>query len=202
MKIYLEEIKNVDLSYVESFFPKKYKEHQINIQSDLNTGNEKGEHYKLLSYLSDLFNGETILDLGTRDGLSSLVLAMNGKNKVITYDLQNKPKEMFDFESKVPNLEFKQMNVFHENIEIFKESRFIFMDLDPHDGVQEKKMIELLDSIDWKGILVADDIEWFPNMKIWFDGLNKIKYNVTKWGHGSGTGIIDFSEKLEILNLK
>ena len=201
MKLQLNEIKNMDLSYIETFFPKKFKEHQINIQSDLNTGNEKGEHYKLLSYISSLITNETILELGTRDGLSALVLAKNGQNKVITYDLQNKPEEMDTFEHLVPNLEFKQMNVFHEDLNVLKNSKIIFMDLDPHDGNQEKRMVELLDSIEWKGILIADDIEWFPEMKNWYNNLNKKKYNVTKWGHGSGTGIIDFSENLEILDL-
>jgi predicted O-methyltransferase YrrM len=201
MKIQLNEIKNTDLSYVETFFPKKFKEHQINIQSDLNTGNEKGEHYKLLSYISSLISNETILDLGTRDGLSALVLAKNGQNKIISYDLENKPEEMITFEHLVPNLEFKQMNVFHEDLNVFRNSKVIFMDLDPHDGYQEKRMVELLDSIEWKGILIADDIEWFPGMKDWYDNLNKTKYNVTKWGHGSGTGIIDFGGNLEVLGL-
>jgi predicted O-methyltransferase YrrM len=201
MKLQLNEIKNMDLSYVETFFPKKFKEHQINIQSDLNTGNEKGEHYKLLSYISSLITNETILDLGTRDGLSALVLAKNGQNKVISYDLEKKPEEMLMFEHLLPNLEFKQMNVFDEDLNVFKNSKVIFMDLDPHDGHQEKKMIELLNSIKWKGILIADDIEWFPGMKDWFNNVNKTKYNVTKWGHGSGTGIIDFGGDLEVLDL-
>jgi hypothetical protein len=37
-------------------------------------------------------------------------------------------------------------------------------------------------------------------MKDWYNNLNKIKYNVTKWGHGSGTAIIDFSENLKIVS--
>jgi predicted O-methyltransferase YrrM len=193
MKLELNKIENVDLSYVETFYPKKFKEHQINVQSNLNTGNEKGEHYKLLSHISSLVTNETILDLGTRDGLSALVLAKNGQNRVITYDLES--KHLFS------NLEFKQMNVFNEDLDVFRTSKIIFMDLDPHDGHQEKRMVELLDSIEWNGVLIADDIEWFPGMKNWFDTLNKTKYNVTKWGHGSGTGIIDFGNNLEVLGL-
>jgi hypothetical protein len=183
MKIELENVKDIDLSYVKDFFPEKYEKHKIN---EMNTGIESGEHYKLLSYLSDLFENETILDLGTRDGLSALVLSKNNKNKVITYDLLPKPEQMIPFENLIPNCEFKQMNVFDENIEIIKSS---------------KKFSELLESINYQGIVVCDDIEWFPAMNLWWNNLTQVKYNVTKFGHGSGTGIIDFSGSVVILGL-
>lgn len=195
MKINLSEVKNENLSYVEEFFPEKYKNHKIN---EMNTGIENGEHYKLLSYFSNLFEGEIILDLGTRDGLSALVLSKNQKNKVVTYDLLPKPSEMISFEHLIPNCEFKQMNVFDENEEIIKSSKLMFLDLDPHDGIQEKKFIEWLEKINYDGLIICDDIEWFPAMSRWWNELKQSKYNVTKYGHGSGTGIIDFSKKLEI----
>jgi predicted O-methyltransferase YrrM len=198
MKIELENVKDINLSYVKDFFPEKYEKHKIN---EMNTGIENGEHYKLLSYLSDLFENETILDLGTRDGLSALVLSKNNKNKVITYDLLPKPEQMIPFENLIPNCEFKQMNVFDEDIEIIKSSKLIFLDLDPHDGIQEKKFSELLESINYQGIVVCDDIEWFSAMNSWWNNLTQVKYNVTKFGHGSGTGIIDFSSSVEVLGL-
>ena len=43
--------------------------------------------YYLLKYVSDLFENELILDLGTNHGHSSLVLASNNKNRVETYDV-------------------------------------------------------------------------------------------------------------------
>lgn len=198
MKIDLEKIKNVDLLYVKDFFPEKYEKHKIN---EMNLGMENGEHYKLLSFVSDLLEGVTILDLGTRDGLSAFVLSKNKKNKIITYDLLPKPSEMLKFENLIPNCEFKQLNIFNENLDIIKNSKLIFLDLDPHDGIQEKKFIEILETIDYKGIVICDDIEWFPSMKNWWDNLTQKKYNVTKFGHGSGTGIIDFSNELEIMGL-
>ena len=190
MKINLNEVKNENLSYVETFFPEKYEKHKIN---DMNIGIENGEHYKLLSYLSGLFEGELLLDLGTRDGLSALVLSKNQKNRIITYDLLPKPSEMASFEDSIPNCEFKQMNVFDEDISIIKSSKLIFLDLDPHD------VINLLEQINYDGIIICDDIEWFPAMSRWWNELKQAKYNVTKYGHGSGTGIIDFSKKLEII---
>jgi predicted O-methyltransferase YrrM len=198
MKINLNEIKNCDLSFVSQFYPNKYERHKIN---EMNVGQEQGEHYKLLYYLSTILENELILDLGTRDGLSALCLAYNKKNKVITYDLSDKPKEMLEFENELPNLTFKQMNVFDETTETFKKSKLIFLDLDPHDSVQENKFIELMESIEYDGIIVADDIVWFPRMQFWWNNLTQKKYDVTKFGHGSGTGIIDFSKNLEIIGL-
>jgi hypothetical protein len=106
---------------------------------------------------------------------------------------------MIAFENLIPNCEFKQMNVFDEDINIIKSSKLIFLDLDPHDGIQEKKFIDLLEQVNYDGIIVCDDIEWFPAMSRWWNELKQPKYNVTKYGHGSGTGLIDFSGKIEIL---
>jgi len=196
MKINLSEIKNENLTYVEEFFPEKYSKHKIN---EMNVGIENGEHYKLLSFFSKIFENEVFLDLGTRDGLSALVLSKNQKNKVYTYDLLPKPSEMKNFEHLIPNCEFKQMNIFDENLETIKSSKVIFLDLDPHDGIQEKRFMEILEQIDYTGIVICDDIEWFSAMSQWWSGIKQTKYNVTKYGHGSGTGIIDFSNKLELI---
>ena len=196
MVVNLNKIQNQDLSYVEKYFPEKYNNHKIN---EMNNGIENGEHYKLLSYFSELLENETILDLGTRDGLSALVLSKNKKNKVITYDLLSKPSEMLSFEHLIPNCKFKQMNVFDESEDIIKSSKLMFLDLDPHDGIQEKKFIEWLEKIEYNGVIICYDIEWFPAMSRWWNELKQTKYNVTKYGHGSGTGIIDFSNKLELI---
>jgi len=196
MKLKLNEIKNENLNYVQEYFPEKYENHKIN---EMNSGIEGGEHYKLLSYLSNLFENEIILDLGTRDGLSALVLSKNNKNKIITYDLLPKPKEMTQFEKLIPNCEFKQMNIFDESNDIIKSSKLIFLDLDPHDGIQELAFMQRLELINYEGIVICDDIEWFPAMARWWKEIKQTKYNITKYGHGSGTGIIDFSNKLELI---
>jgi len=198
MIIDLTKVKDYDMSYVKDFFPRKYEQHKIN---EMNTGHEKGEHYKLLSYLSDLFEDELILDLGTRDGLSALSLSWNKKNSVITYDLEPKPEEMNSFESLIPNCEFKQMNIFDEDVEILKKAKLIFLDLDPHDGIQELRFMQILEEIEYKGIVICDDIEWFQKMKKWWNGITQKKYNITNYGHGSGTGLIDFTNEIEIIGL-
>ena len=44
--------------------------------------------YRLYAHLSTLFNGTTILDVGSRTGGSALALSYNEKNQVISYDLE------------------------------------------------------------------------------------------------------------------
>lgn len=202
MIINLSEVKNNDLSFVEEFFPEKYRKHKIN---EMNSGVEHGEHYKLLNYLSSLFENELILDLGTRDGLSALVLSKNLKNNVISYDILPKSKEISKFEKIIPNCLFKQKNIFDEDIYLIKKARLIFLDLDPHDGVQEQKFFDILEKINFKGIIILDDISaentyfYFPEMKQFWNNIKQKKYDVTKYGHGSGTGLVDFSNEINIL---
>ena len=40
------------------------------------------EHYRLLTYISNQFNGESFIDIGTLKGCSALALSTNLSNKV------------------------------------------------------------------------------------------------------------------------
>ena len=76
MIIDYKQIYNIDTS----FFNKYFGSHAVTFCQP------RGEHYKLLSYISQQYNGITILDVGTLRGASCLALAQNKNNKVITYD--------------------------------------------------------------------------------------------------------------------
>jgi len=57
--------------------------HIIGEEKEINFFSEPGkEHYKLLSYLSTLFNNSNILDIGTHLGHSSLALSYNKTNTI------------------------------------------------------------------------------------------------------------------------
>ena len=45
------------------------------------------EHYRLLSYISTLYNNENIFDIGTYKGFSSIALGYNPTNKIVSYDI-------------------------------------------------------------------------------------------------------------------
>ena len=53
---------------------------------DLKSGRQE---YRLYSYLTTLFNGCTILDIGTLDGRSAIALSHNETNNVISYNIKD-----------------------------------------------------------------------------------------------------------------
>ena len=79
---------------------------------------------------------------------------------------------------------------FTEDEEI-RKTRFIFLDVD-HDGLYEDKFYSFLNSIEWKGILVLDDIHLNEPMKNFWNGISQEKYDLTQIGHWSGTGLVVF----------
>ena len=89
-------------------------------------------------------------------------------------------------------IEFRQVNGL-ELIEEFKDAPFIFIDVDPHDGVQERVMIKKLEDVGFKGVLMLDDINLNKEMKFFWDEITQKKVDVSVIGHYSGTGIVFFS---------
>ncbi len=143
------------------------------------------EHYKLLAYLSTLFSGIIISDIGTFRGASALALSYNKQNKVISYDIKNKRK----LNGKPENIEF----VIYKggfSKDIFY-SDFIFLDT-LHDGVLEREIINFLKQYKWRGILVLDDIHKFHPLKELWNQIDLPKQDITSIGHHAGTGIVYF----------
>ena len=60
------------------------------------------QHYRLLSYLSTLFNNSDIFDIGTHRGSSAMALSYNPTNKVYSFDIENRSK---NYENKPSNME-------------------------------------------------------------------------------------------------
>ena len=48
------------------------------------------QHYRLLSYLSSLFNNVNIIEIGTHVGESAIALSYNENNNVYTFDIIDK----------------------------------------------------------------------------------------------------------------
>ena len=200
MKIDLTKVKDSDVSFLEKYYPEKYRIHKVN---EMGAGIESGEHYKLLNYLAtDVFVGTNILDVGTRDGLSCLALCHSKKNLVITYDIL---KVELPFQHEYPNATAKQLDILQESPEILLGTPLISFDIDPHDGNQEPRFFEILEKIGYKGVVILDDIStektlnYFPGMRAWWNSITQRKWDITEWGHGSGTGLVDFSGNLEVI---
>jgi len=143
------------------------------------------EHYRLLMHISTLYGEETLFDVGTNRCISAMALSHNPSNKIKSYDIVQVLAE----NPKIRNVEFL-LGDSTEDKEI-KSSRFIFLDVD-HDGIYEDKFYAFLRSIEWKGILMLDDIHLNePMMKFW-NGIEEEKHDLTRIGHWSGTGLVVF----------
>lgn len=151
---------------------------------------DKKENYRLLSFLSKTNDDITILDVGTAAGHSCLALAQNKKNRVISYDIIEREIPFLDIYG---NITFKKMDINDEDPNFLKTSKIIFLDIDPHDGIQEKRFTDLLDSIDYKGYVICDDINLNDGMIRWWEGIKHEKYDITEFAHWSGTGIINYN---------
>jgi predicted O-methyltransferase YrrM len=154
------------------------------------------EHYKLLAHLSSqCHDGETVVDIGTHVGYSALAMAYNPKVHVLSYDLYDhftKPREPSARD--VSNITFLLKNCL-QDVEQLAKTPFIFLDVDPHDGIQERDIINAVAKAGFKGIMVCDDIYKSDEMRDFWNWVPYKKFDISKYGHWSGTGIIVFDEK-------
>lgn len=149
------------------------------------------EHYRLLMYLASCLKGpEPMIDIGTYKGLSAAALGADSEQKVITYDIANYIPDN-DVVKKMSNIEFRIANCCNE-MDTICSSKLLFIDIDPHDGIEDAKIFKLLVENGFKGLLVIDDIHHFEGMRNFFDSITLQKYDVTAYGHWSGTGIVNF----------
>lgn len=160
------------------------------------------EHYRLLAYLSSLFNESIIIDIGTHHGSSALALSYNVSNNVHTFDIEDRvTNNRIEYRS---NIKYHHDNLFEDEErrkwkELILASKFIFMDVDPHNGTMEIDFYNYLKDINYTGFVVCDDIWQFKGMRdnFWYKIPNTNKYDVTEFGHHSGTGIFTFNRDIK-----
>jgi hypothetical protein len=145
------------------------------------------EHYRLLTYISKLYNGDFILDIGTDNGCSAIALSDNEKNTVKTFDVVNRKEPNVITKD---NIKFFLDDIFKYE-EVLKESRFIMVDTN-NDGVFERKIYDKLKDINYKGLVLIDDIHLNSEMKRFWESVPDEKFDLTIKGHSTGTGIIIF----------
>jgi len=186
MKLIKNDIQKIDLSYFDNLL--------INFPYLKN----QGEHYRLLTYISQLYNNELIIDAGTCQGHSCLAFSQNKNNLVYTYDIY--PKNLDYITDKYSNVTKKILDINLELDDVFNSSKIILLDIDPHNGIIETNFYNRLLTTKFKGFLICDDININNGMKLFWNHINKEKYDISDIGHWSGTGIVNFSdEKLDIL---
>jgi predicted O-methyltransferase YrrM len=190
MKIIKNDVRKINLDYFDNqkdMFP-----HLI----------EPDNHFRFLTYISKLYDNILILDLGTLHGFSCISLAQNLNNKVQTYDISTDRYfgENLKSITEKYNVIYKNMDANSENGDVLNSAKIIFLDIDPHEGSQEIRFYEKLLQINFKGILLCDDIRLNDGMKNFWNRIEKEKYDLSDIGHWSGTGLVNFSdEKIEII---
>ncbi|MBI2566478.1 MAG: hypothetical protein HYV63_05545 [Candidatus Schekmanbacteria bacterium] len=150
------------------------------------------EHYKLLSFLTaQLPNGSKVADLGTLYGSSALALATNLGCRVVTYDIEDHVKCLVPSVRYFSNVELRVRDCV-SSLDEYLDSLLILLDIDPHDGVQERIIVDKMIEKRYRGIVVCDDINLNAGMREFWHRVALEKHDVTRFGHWSGTGIIVF----------
>lgn len=161
------------------------------------------EPYRLLYYFASLFNNSIIIDLGTSNGASALALSHNETNQIYSFDIQERTEtnyfqntHSFERAPRFKNVDFIISENFMKYIDIFLKSSFIYLDI-AHDGIWETILLESLINKNYKGLVMMDDINDFPEMKKIWNNISIKKIDLTQYGHWSGTGLLDFSGNVD-----
>jgi hypothetical protein len=153
--------------------------------------------YRLYSYLTTFVNNTTILDIGTYTGRSAVALSHNPSNKVISYDIRGCIPSGHKICTK-PNLEFRVKNVIDDlTPEFIQNVKIVMIDVD-HFGTNERRILDTLLECGYQGIILFDDIDHpelhmkIPMQEFW-ESVTQPKLDITKYGHFSGTGLVNLS---------
>jgi len=164
--------------------------------------NHGDEHYKLLAYLSTLFDGKDIFDIGTHTGNSAVALSYNPTNTVHSFDvLNNYYTEASQSIKSISTIQVYLSNIMNAETRTpwttrLLASPLIFLDIHPHDGFLEHEFYQWLLDNGFQGLFVLDDIWYFKGMRdnLW----NKIpgcyKHDLTQVGHWSGSAVVSFDK--------
>lgn len=148
------------------------------------------EHYRLLESFVANKTG-VVVDVGTLYGSSALALSINKDVIVWTYDITDHIPQHAKIRD-VSNIMFKLQNGIEAVKDFVDHTDLVVLDIDPHDGVQEKEFFDELVKHKYKGVVVCDDIHLNDAMETWWDAVTQKKEDVTDKGHWSGTGIVYF----------
>ena len=83
-------------------------------------------------------------------------------------------------------------NILNEEYkELILSSKLILVDTF-HDGTFEQQFHDYLNEINWKGVLLLDDIKLNQEMINYWNNIKENKTDITQYGHDTGTGIVYF----------
>lgn len=154
------------------------------------------EHYRLLDYLVTTFSNQIIVDIGTHKAASAVSLAGNSTNRVYTFDIE----ELVEVDlSDIPNIQRCIDDITKPDYhDLLKKACLVFLDTSPHEGVFETRVYNHLVNLGFNGVLCLDDIHLNEGMDNFWNQIKHRKFDVTKYGHHTGTGLVLFNDKIEV----
>jgi hypothetical protein len=147
-----------------------------------------------------------VIDIGTYLGFSATALAYAPNVNIITYDIVDCIPNK-DARKDQTNITYRIGDCTKDVDELIKKSNVIVLDVDPHDGIQERQILKAFVDAGFKGIIIFDDINLTDEMHRFWQSINipgTTKYDATVCGHHSGTGVLvwndsDFEVVLETI---
>ena len=163
-------------------------------------------------------------DIGTRYVASALALGSHYGNSVKTFDLPNSRERNGAFRGTTEQdwqarVQQENVHIQFVNVDLLTVSDADFKDytstwlmsLDthhlPYTVPFEREFLTRLVQSGYQGLLVLDDIHLNPEMKKWWqelldqqDRLGYRCFDLTTVGHATGTGLLDFSGQVQIVN--
>jgi hypothetical protein len=116
-------------------------------------------------------------------------LSTNKSNTVHSFNVINQ-LELIDIPS---NINFTIGNVINGKYkDLILDCKIILLDTF-HDGTFEKQFVDYLLSINYKGMVLFDDIKLNNEMIDFWNSIKTEKYDISDLGHVTGTGLVVFS---------
>ena len=186
------------------------------------------EHYTLWHYLTKTYHSPQdcrhIVDIGTRYTASALALGATGID-VQTFDIptsterthafRGKPEEEWQRQliSQGVHMKFQNLDLLtisDDDFRAYMSTWLIIVDTFhlPYKVPFEREWLERLMNMEpkFEGIVMLDDIHLNPEMRMWWKEVQDnasqwgfVAHDVTSVGHVSGTGLLDFSGKVRIV---
>jgi hypothetical protein len=168
-----------------------------------------------------------LVDIGTRYVASSLSMAsdLHPPPKVMTFDIPNSKERLVAFRGKTEqewqgsvraynvDIQFNNVDLLQvsdEDFEKYMNTWLIVLDTlhQPNSAPFEREWLKrLVDAKFFKGVIVLDDLNlnlemmnWWMEVKDNAAGNGYVAYDITKVGHFSGTGLLDFSGQVSVID--
>ena len=162
-----------------------------------------GEHYRLLAALVDVLQPQTVVEVGTYQGLSALAMLERLPEGAVltTFDVLPwgqiegsylRQEDLVSGQLVPIAADLSQPTIAVEYAGLLRQADLIFLDA-AKDGSLEQRLLDNFDALGLQegALVVLDDIRLWNMLHIW-RSIRRPKLDLTSFGHWSGTGLVDW----------